>query len=548
MKTNLAWDLGPGVSILGAERIDGRWIILARREELGSCPDCGKRSASHHGWHERHLQDLPAQGADVRVTLRMRRWRCRNKACQRRTFIEQLPEVAAPQAHRTRRAAELVRLFGHGVGGRPGERMMKRIGMPASDDTILRHLKRRAKERRAQANVRVVGIDDWAWRKGSTYGTIIVDLERREVIDLLPVRSAGATADWLKQYPDIEIISRDRCGSFAQGAHEGAPQARQVADRFHILQNLHEAIQVQLSRAAGSSARPLLPPDVGDERAAVIPSSPRDKHGGAEHRCLTRMANQRSRQALFDRVRALHREGRSVSAIVRQTGFDRRTIAKWIRADALPQRNGAAPRTSSPRYFEEYLARRWAEGCVRGRRLFQEVKARGYTGSFSNLERLLAKWRNPKRKTPRSALPTLRTPAVDRATGRLISPIVAAALCVKPRGTLTSAQAATVDALKSEWPEFATMRRLVMRFRGILRSKNTGKLAAWLKDAQQSGLYAMQRFARTLRRDIDAVRNAITEDWSNGQTEGQINRLKTLKRAMYGRAGPELLHARLLPL
>jgi transposase len=144
--------------------------------------------------------------------------------------------------------------------------MMKRIGMPTSDDTILRHLKLRAKERRAQANVRVVGIDDWAWCKGSTYGTIIVDLERREVIDLLPVRSAGATADWLKQHPDIEMISRDHCGSFAQGAHEGAPQARQVADRFHILQNLREAIQVQLSRTAGSSARPLLPADVDDER------------------------------------------------------------------------------------------------------------------------------------------------------------------------------------------------------------------------------------------------------------------------------------------
>ncbi len=150
------------------------------------------------------------------------------------------------------------------------------------------------------------------------------------------------------------------------------------------------------------------------------------------------------------------------------------------------------------------------DSCVRGRRLFQEVKARGYTGSFSNLERLLAKWRNPKRKMPRPAPPPPRKPAVDWTTGRLISPIVAAALCVKPHGLLTSAQVATVDVLKSEWPEFAAMRRLVMRFRGILRSKNTGKLAAWLKDAQQSGLYAMQRFARTLRRDI-VVRNAITE-------------------------------------
>jgi len=148
----------------------------------------------------------------------------------------------------------------------------------------------------------------------------------------------------------------------------------------------------------------------------------------------------------------------------------------------------------------------------------------------------------------RPALPAPGAQPVDPATGRTISPIVAAALCVKPRGLLTSAQAAKVDALKSEWPEFAAMRRLAMRFRGILRSKNVGKLDTWLKDAQHSGLYAMQRFAHTLRRDIDAVRNAITEPWGNGQTEGQINRLKTLKRAMYGRAGPELLRARMLPL
>jgi transposase len=280
----------------------------------------------------------------------------------------------------------------------------------------------------------------------------------------------------------------------------------------------------------------------------MISRSARDKHRGAEHRCLTRMASQRSRQATFERIGALHTEGRSVSDIVRQTGFDRRTIAKWIGADALPQSNAVAPKTTSPRYFEEYISRRWTEGCVRGRRLFQEIKARGYTGSFSNLERLLAKWRDPKRKVARPELPAARAPSADRATGRSISPIVAAALCVKPRGTLTSAQEANVDALKSAWPDFAAMRRLAMRFRGILRSQNAGKLGVWLKDARESGLYAMQRFARTLHRDIDAVRNAITERWSNGQTEGQINRLKALKRAMYGRAGPELLRARMLPL
>jgi hypothetical protein len=293
------------------------------------------------------------QGAAVTVRLRIQRWQCRNKACKRKTFAGQLPDIAVPLARRTARVAELVHLFGHGGGGRPGERLMKRIGMPTSDDTILRHLKRWAKTHSIKSPVRVAGIDDWAWRKG---------------------------------------------------AHEGAPQARQIADRFHILQSLREAIQAQFSRVAGSSARPLLPADVDDECEAMILSRPRDKRGGAEHRCLTRMANQRSRQSIFDQVRALHREGKSVSYIVRQMGFDRRTIAKWIRTDVLPQRNAAAPKTTSPRYFEEYLSRRWSEGCVRGRRLFQQIKARGYTGSLSNLERLLVKLRNPKRKVARPAL------------------------------------------------------------------------------------------------------------------------------------------------
>lgn len=336
---------------MDAERLDGQWLISAIAIGSGVCPDCGARSTRRHGWHERHLQDLPAQGASVTVKLRLQRWQCRNEACERKTFATRLPEVAASRARRTDRAAELVYLFGHGVGGRPGERLIKRMGMPTSDDTILRCVKRRVKERSSEGKTRVVGVDDWAWRKGSTYGTIIVDLERRQVLDLFPERAAGMTADWLRQHPDVEIISRDRCGLFAQGAQEGAPQARQIADRFHIVQNLREAVQVQLGRAAGFSARPLLPTD-GDEVASV-----RDKHGGAEHRRLSRMANQHSRQAAFNHVRALWNEGRNVREIVQQTGFDRRTITKWIRADKLPERCAAAPKTTSPRHLGNQSAR-----------------------------------------------------------------------------------------------------------------------------------------------------------------------------------------------
>ena len=250
--------------------------------------------------------------------------------------------------------------------------------------------------------------------------------------------------------------------------------------------------------------------------------------------------------------------GTSIGDIARQTGFGPRSIRKWLKFSTPPERRATAPKPCSPNYFLDYLSRRWAEGCVRGRELLYEIKVRGYTGSFSHLERLLAKWRrandckvvtSPPIHEPRIA-PTIMAAscAVDPTTGWSISPIVAASLCTKARGLLTPRQAAKVDVLKSASPDFTAMRRLAMRFRGILRSKDIQKFGVWLDDAQQSGIYAMQRFARTLRRDLDAVTNALTEGWSNGQTEGHINRLKTLKRAMYGRAGAELLRARMLPL
>ncbi|NRQ19007.1 hypothetical protein BHMPCIPO_06274 [Ensifer sesbaniae] len=194
---------------------------------------------------------------------------------------------------------------------------------------------------------------------------------------------------------------------------------------------------------------------------------------------------------------------------------------------------------TSPLYFEAFLAQCWRDGNRCGRHLFYDIKQRGYTGSFSNLERLLASWHQPGRDA---------VPIRDPETGAVISPIVAAALCMKPRSMLTISQARRVDALKQGSPEFTSMRSLAMRFRGIFRSRDPGKLDSWIDDAVNSGLVAIARFARVLHRDLDAVYNAIELPWSNSQAEGQINRLKTIKRTMYGRAGPELLRARMLPL
>jgi len=193
----------------------------------------------------------------VSVTLKLRlgRWRCCNERCERQTFVERFPAMAEPFAHRTRRRLELVRQFAHTSGGRPSERLMARLAMPASDTTILRHLKYYAAARSTPAPVRVAGIDDWSWRKGWSYGTIIVDLEQRQPVDLLADRSAEATARWFEQHREVEVICRDRCGVYAQGAREGAPQARQVADRFHLLQNLREAVEAQMTSVSSFAGR-----------------------------------------------------------------------------------------------------------------------------------------------------------------------------------------------------------------------------------------------------------------------------------------------------
>lgn len=247
-------------------------------------------------------------------------------------------------------------------------------------------------------------------------------------------------------------------------------------------------------------------------------------------------------------IHALRQEGLSYSEIARRTGYERRSVTKWLKFEAPPDRRRAALNPTSPWYFEAFLAQCWKQGNQRGRHLFHDVKQRGYTGSFANLERLLGAWRLAEREQADDTPSVLNPePVRDPETGHAISPVVAAALCIKPRGQLTDRQARKVNALKQGSEAFAEMRRLAMRFNGILRGKKSAPLDVWIDDAIDSELIAIMRFARVLRRHLDAVNNAIELPWSNGQAEGQINRLKTLKRSMYGRAGPELLKARMLP-
>jgi transposase len=537
MEIKPQWEAGPDIRVLDAKLCQDRWIVKANASVEARCPGCGIGSHRRHSAYVRRLQDLPVQGTTVELQVGVTRWRCGNRLCERKTFVGQPDQVFRPRARETRRVADLARLIGYVAGGRPAERLMRQLGLPQGDDRILRNLKRHAAS--SEKPLRVVGIDDWSWLKGSRYGTIVVDLERHEVVDVIHDRSAKTMAAWLGKHPTIEIVSRDRCGLYAQAARQGASSARQVADRFHLIQNLRLAIEQQLSY----NDRP--------SRAVHNNSStPRDEGLQLQKHCrMIRIGRRNVRLEQFRRVQELHQVGVNLNKIVEETGLGWRTVAKWLTLEVLPERRLMDPRPTNPARFQDFLARLWNEGCTNGRKLLIEVRKQGYTGSFSHLERLFRKWRNTGAVAPPAPVeaPDNDEIATVKAIPK-VSPVTASILCMKPRGQLTPEEAGKVDSLKVLLPNFAVMRGFAMRFRGILRGDDPSKLESWLDDARATGLYGIRRFAQILRRDIDAVRNAISERWSNGQTEGQINRLKTLKRAMYGRAGAELLRARMLPL
>nr|WP_234839347.1 ISL3 family transposase [Sinorhizobium medicae] len=422
--------------------------------------------------------------------------------------------------------------------------------MPVSDDTILRQLKRDAALVSCDATIRVVGIDDWSWRRTRGYGKMIVDLERRLVVDILGDRSVASVARWLERHRSVEIVSRDRCGLYAQAAREGAPQARQVADHFHLMQNLRVAIEEQMSLAGRATGRALLPhKSIGSAQIDPIEDDP---HVDAMHRRRVRHAHQQSRQAVFDTVHALNKHGLCYSEVARRTGYGRRSIAKWLTFETPPDRQKAALKPTSPyiRGVSRRVLERWQSLRTASVLRYQTARLHGQFLESRAASRKLAPLGEIGRGQrvvgsdhlastgPRCCPDTRSGDRPCDLTGGRSCPLHQAAK-----------HADDHSGEKGRCLETGLlMRSLGMRFRGIFRSRDPDRLDSWIDDAVNSGLVAIERFARFLHRDLDAVYNAIELPWSNGQAEGQINRLKTIKRAMYGRAGPELLRARMLPL
>lgn len=523
---------------------DSVTMVVTTKLATAQCPKCDQPSPRVHSRYRRTLADLPWQGIRVRLRLQSRKFFCPNGDCPQTIFTERLPSVVEPYARRTLRLDEALSQLGCALGGEAGARVARKLAVSASPDQLLRCV-RRTPGRKADVP-RVLGVDDWAWRKGQRYGTILVDLERRRPVDLLPDRQAETLASWLRAHPGVEVITRDRANAYADGARQGAPQALQVADRWHLLKNLSEALERLLNRKhrllrqsaerlRGEKALPAV-------RTGAVPSCP----DGQKQPASARQSQQRRarRYARYSEVVSLYRQGVTIRAIAQQFGMHRRTVRQFVRADRFPERAKPKARRNQIDPFVPYLKRRWEEGAHNTAQLWREIQAEGFQGSDSSLRHSLARWRcnlpSPFQRQqgagPVPADPPMRIP----------SPPQAVWLLLRGQVELQPEQHQFVETLCSLCPEIQTARALAHEFQQVVRGRQSQALGGWLEAAGQSGLPELQSFAAGLRRDHSAVAAALTLEWSNGQVEGQIHRLKLVKRQAYGRAKFDLLRARFL--
>jgi transposase len=495
---------------IGPDRI----LITARcRAASSRCPNCGRRSEQVHSRYERRLLDLPSHGRAVEMRVAVRRFRCAEPSCQRRIFAEPLGDaVAGRSARRTSRLEAIVHHLGIALGGRPAAALARRLMLPVSKDTLLRVVRRHSAY--DTSPLCVIGIDDWAWKRGQRYGSIICDLERRQVVDLLADREPATVEAWLSRHPEVRVISRDRGGGYGQAATRAAPRAIQVADRWHLMENASAAFLEAVRRsmrpiriALGSTT---IDPD-------LLTHAERLQHEGYLRR-----------EEAYGIIRALAKAGTPIKEIVRRTGRSRKLVREIARGGGG---DVFCCRSNVLKPHLAWLDAEWSAGCRNGAELWRRLQTRaGFRGSL----RVVAEWATRRRRAESTGCETLRKPPSGRVLSRLL---------LSERDQLTKGDAIIVARIERDVPVLVSARDLVERFHRMARDRDPAALPAWIGDAAGSVLAS---FGKGIVADRAAVAAAMTQPWSNGQTEGQITKLKLVKRQMYGRAKLDLLRARLL--
>jgi len=475
-----------------------------------------------HSRYERRLADAAIGGRRVEIRLAVRRFFCPDPGCKRKTFAEQVDGLTVRYARKTSLLAGVLGSIAVALAGRAGSRLACGLGVPASRQVMLR-LVMGTPDPQA-ASPRVLGVDDFAIRRGQHYGTLLIDCETGAPLDLLEGRDAQPLADWLAAHPGVEVICRDRSGSYADGARTGAPDAVQVADRFHLWQNLAKAVEkcVAAHRCCLAEPAPAAPDAPEPPEGAAGPTAPEPGGKFAERA--------RRHHALVHELRA---EGRGLREIARHLGWGLHTVQRYDRAatwQELVDGRWQAKRPSKLDPFKPYPGQHAGQGHGSFTRLFRQIRELGYDGSYSVVRNYLDRTR-PEKAPLGQAPPTVRD--------------VTNWLCRRP-DTLTEDQRPRLKAILDRCPELQAVSAHIRAFATMITELTGQDLPQWMAATREAGLPGISSFAKGLEQDLDAVTNGLTMPWSSGPVEGRVNHIKMIKRQMFGRAGLPLLRKRVL--
>jgi transposase len=497
------------------------------------CPGCGTSSGRRHSHYERRLSDTAVSGQEILIHLRVHRFFCRNGGCGKTTFVEQVPGLTVRYGRQSIRAGEVLRAVALALGGRAGARLAGRLVVAVSRTTLIRLIRALA-DPVLEAGPKVLGVDDFALRRGRVYGSILIDITTGRPADVLADRTADVLAEWLAAHPGVQFICRDRAGAYAEGAARGAPEAIQIADRWHLWHNLGEAVERTVTRHRrhlhAVVPTPDTPPDTQPAAAApppdaIPPHTPKTRQDRVAVRTRER----------YTAVHDLIAQGHGLKQVARELGLGRNTVRRFARAanpDELLVHAGTGQRAKTLAAYDPYLRRRWNEGCTNAAQLYQELRDLGYRGGPTTVRQYLRPWRAGLPATPAPSRP----PTVQQATGWFL----------RNPANLESDEQRQLDALGAACPQLAALRVRVREFAEMMVHRRGRKLETWITAVLDDDLPELHSFVTGLRRDQGAVTAGLTLPYSSGPVEGHVNRIKTIKRQMYGRANPDLLRKRVL--
>lgn len=439
------------------------------------------------------IADLPWEGVPIKILLQARKFFCSEERCSRRVFTEQLPGTVVRYARRSCRSSEALSWVTLSLGGRAGARLARKLGLLAGRSTLLRQLRKRSRPSVSPAP-RALGIDEWARKKGHRYGTILCDLEQSRVVDLLPNRSSETVAAWLRQHPSIKVVSRDRASAFADAIAKGAPEAVQVADRWHLLNNLIETLVRSLERHRCTMS------EVQQKQLRCAAPVLADRDEQRPTQALLRKLQNRDRRLIrYQELRSLIDGGMNHSEASRHLGLPLRTMQRWLTYGIYPERNHRMYPSMVDAYGP-FLEKRCSEGCRKINQLWQELKQLGFEGQASTVR----SWLRHRFGSPKNA--RMHPPAKRSIP---VSPQRVAWLMLKS----DTSKHRYLNALYRASPEIASLGHVARELFDIIRKQDAAAWPGWLETAERSLLAS---FARRLQRDQDAVAAACN---SPGATE-----------------------------